>query len=200
MRHTTIPGPASPLFEPSLITNRPDAALSVITVYQDPLTRQWAAELWDRVGRLIGQEGLCRQCWKMSDLTDPRVFTDSVRAAARADVLVVGVRDSVALPINLYVWVDAWMPGRGGRAGALVALIGVSPQPDAQSGRAHAYLETIAQRAGMDFLPRERKLPRHPITMGGVLHFGKRASPPIAWAAGAFGINPRPRLDWRVSE
>jgi hypothetical protein len=56
------------------------------------------------------------------------------------------------------------MPNRvGPDGGALVALIGVPPQPDTQSGRAYAYLESVAKRAGLDYLPNERKLPARPI-------------------------------------
>jgi hypothetical protein len=45
------------------------------------------------------------------------------------------------------------------RPGALVALIGVPAWPDAQAGHAHQHLKAIARRAGLDYLPRETKLP-----------------------------------------
>jgi hypothetical protein len=92
-------------------------------------------------------------------LTNPRVFADAVQAAAEADVLVISVRDAGDWPASLYVWIDSWLPKRAGRGGALVALIGVPGRPDSQSGRAHQYLATVAREAGLDFLPRERKLP-----------------------------------------
>ena len=75
-------------------------------------------------------------------------------------MLVVSVRDAGGMPADLGLWIEAWMPRRAGRAGALVALIGVAPPPDVQSGHARAYLENAARRAGLDFLPRERKLPQ----------------------------------------
>ena len=159
MQRTAILNRMGPSAQMTLASKKTEQAISVVMVYQDPLTRNWAAELWDRVGQLVGQEGVCRQSWKISDLTDARIFTDAVQAAALADVLVVSIRDSGDLPGNLTDWSDAWMPRRAGRAGALVALIGVPPHPDTQSGRAHAYLETVARRTGLDFLPRERKLP-----------------------------------------
>jgi hypothetical protein len=92
---------------------------------------------------------------------------DAVQAAAKADVLVVSIRDAGELPVDLYVWIDAWMPRRTRRPGAMVALIGVPPQPDPQSGRAHKYLEAVSRRVGLDFLPRERKLPEEsPVPSG----------------------------------
>ena len=45
-----------------------EPALNVVIVYQDPLTRHWATDLWDRVGQLIDSGGICRKSWKLSDL------------------------------------------------------------------------------------------------------------------------------------
>jgi hypothetical protein len=133
--------------------------LNVATVYQDPLTRSWAAELWDRVGELISQKSVGRQSWRIDELKDPRVFAEAGQAAAEADVLVISVRDAGEWPASLQVWIDSWLPRRVAREGALVALIGVPGRPDSQSGRAHQYLARVAGEAGLDFLPRERKLP-----------------------------------------
>lgn len=135
-----------------------EQALNVVFIYQDTLTRQWAAELWDRVGKLIDNGGICSKSWNLSDLEGAFVFAEAVRAAAEADVLVISVCDAGDLPRLLQAWIDGWMPRRAGRAGTLVALIGVPTRPDALSGRAHEYLETVARRAGLDFLPRERTL------------------------------------------
>ena len=148
-----------------------ESALNVATVYQDALTRYWATELWDRVGPLIGKGGVCTQSWKISDLTQALAFSNAVHAASEADVLVIAVRDAGALPLFLHVWIDAWMPRRSGLSGALVALIGVSAQPNTQSGHAYQYLQAVARRAGLDFLPRERKLPEEHRTV---------STPPLA--------------------
>jgi len=142
-----------------MLSKESEPALRVTTVYQDPLTRHWAMELWDRVGQLVGQGGICHRSWKIGDLTYAGHLAAAVQAAVEADVLVVSVRDAGELPVDLYAWIDAWMPRRTASAGALVALIGVSPQPDAKSGHAHEYLGAVARRVGLDYLPRERKLP-----------------------------------------
>jgi len=115
---------------------------------------------------------------------------DSVRAAAEADVLVVSVRDTGELSISLYAWIDTWLPLRAGRAGALVALLGVPPRPDAQSGRAHAYLEAVARRTGLDFLPRERKLPEAPFALSIPPKFSQMTSRTMPFAAGASSFAP----------
>ena len=189
--------PADPVAQAS---TAPGPALTVATIYQDPLTRHWATELWGRVGQLIGDEGACCQSWKISDLTDPRVFEDSVRVAAAADVLIISVRDARELPTNLTVWFDALVPRRAGHAGALVALIGVPPQPDAQFGRAHAYLERIARKAGLDYLPRERKLPEQPFALARQAKSDQTANGPAPAVAGSFSGGPRVHLRWALND
>ena len=140
-------------------SKEPEAALNVAVVHEDPLTRYWVDELWGRVGRLIGGGDIHRKTWRISDLVQQGAFADATRAAAKADVLVIAVRDTDELPMILYVWIDAWLPRRAGLSGALVALIGVSAQPATQTGRTHRLLEMVARKAGLDFLPREYKLP-----------------------------------------
>lgn len=159
MQSTTLLNRMAPSAQKASASQKVESALRLTIVYQDPLTRHWAAELWDRVEQLVGQEGVCRQSWKISELANERVFADAVQAAAVADVLVVSVRDAGDLSGELDQWIEAWLPRRAGRAGALVALIGVAPQPDVRSGRSHTFLEIAARRAGLDFLPSERKLP-----------------------------------------
>jgi hypothetical protein len=184
MQRSSVLNPTVWSAQGATVSKDAEPALRVVTVYQDPLTRHWATELWERVGQLISGEDVRRQAWRMSDLTDPGVFAEAVRAAAEADVLVVSVRDTGELPINLLLWTDAWLPGRAGPAGALVALIGVPSQPDAQSGRAYQYLEAVARKAGLDFLPQERKLPDGPLALSSpasrqakIGHTGSRTIP-----------------------
>ena len=155
MQHTSLLNRIVPSEPAARAPNESEPALSVVTVYQDPLTRYWATELWERVGQLIRCGEVCHKTWKISDLRQTAVFSDAVQAAAEADVLVISVRDAEELPPCLYVWIDGWMPRR---AGALVALIGVPAQPDKQCDHASQYLKAVARRTGLDFLPRERKL------------------------------------------
>ena len=136
-----------------------DPALRVVAVYQDPLTRHWAAELWDRVSSLIDSGGISSRWWCLNELSRECVFDEAVQAAAAADVLLIAVRDSGEFPPLLQAWIEGWVSRRAGRTGAMVAVIGVPGSPDAVFGRAHEYLEAIAHQAGLDFLPRERKLP-----------------------------------------
>jgi hypothetical protein len=143
---------------------RAEPILRVVIIYQDPLMRHWAAQMWDGVVLVIGTETIQCKSWKIGDLSDPRVFDDAAEGAAEADVLVISVRDSKEWPMSLQLWVDWWLPRRAGRKGDLVALIGVPVQPEARTGRMFEYLEGVARKARMDFLPRLRQLPQAPPT------------------------------------
>jgi hypothetical protein len=129
-----------------------------VIVYQDEPAQLWAAEMWERVTRLIGNEGIQVHCWAIGDLTHPRVFAGAVEAAAEADVLIISATVAEDLPVNLYVWIDAWLPRRKIDEGALVTLLSVSEESSGASARALAYFQAIAARARMNFLPEERKL------------------------------------------
>ena len=159
MQSTAALNGAGRLVEEVAASRKTRPALSVAAVHQDAVTRGWATEMWARVLEAIGHAGIQFQSWTLGELTAPGSLAEAVRAAAEADVVVVSVRDAGDWPRQLDTWTECWLLGRGGRAGALVALIGVPSQPDPQAGRAHAYLEAVALRAGLDFLPRERKLP-----------------------------------------
>jgi hypothetical protein len=136
--------------------------LGVVSVYEDPVTRDWASELWGRVTQLIGKEGIRFNAWKISELSQPAVFEPAVAQAAAADVLLISLRATDELPPTLYAWAEGWLARRTLSAGALVALIGISEESARHSSQAQQYLRGIAARGRMDFLPRERKLSSEP--------------------------------------
>jgi len=177
-----------------------EQALNVVVVYQDPLTRFWAADLWDRVGQLIESADISRKFWKLSDLASAAAFADAVEAAAVADVLVISIRDGGGLPLLLHDWIDAWMPRRGGRAGALVALIGIPARPDSHSGRTQEHLQAIARQAGLDFLPRERRLPAEFHAKPTLPQMTPATDIPATWPGRGPNRVAGERLDWRTVE
>jgi hypothetical protein len=140
----------------------PDEAaysLSIAGVYQDSVTRYWAMQSCRRATQLAGEESVQDTWYNANSLSDPGIFLDAVRAALVADVIVVSVYAADELPLDLYVWVQAWLPRRRSRAGALTALIGVAEPPDSRFVRTVEYLQAVASRAQLDFIPQERKRP-----------------------------------------
>ena len=148
-----------PADEAAIAPDESAYALNVAGVYQDNVTRDWAMQTCRQATRLAEAERVQDTWYNANTLSDPGIFLDAVRAALMADVIVVSVHAADELPLDLYVWIDAWLPRRPSRAGALAALIGVNEPLDSQSVRTHEYLQAVARKAQLDFIPHKRKRP-----------------------------------------
>jgi len=133
--------------------------LYIAGVYQDRVTRDWAMQNCRRAKQLAGEDRVQNTWYDVHSLGDPGVFQDAVRDALVADVIMVSVYAADELPLDLYVWVQAWLPRRLARGGALTALIGVEAPPNCQFFRTVKYLQAVASKAQMDFNPEERQRP-----------------------------------------
>jgi len=134
-------------------------ALSIAGVYQDNVTWNWAVQMCRPATRLAGEASVRSAWYHVNGLSDPATLLDAVRATLRADVIVISVHAAEELPLELCVWIDAWLSRRPARAGALAALIGVAEQPASQSARTQEYLQAVARKGQLDFVPQERELP-----------------------------------------
>ena len=146
--------------------------LNVALVYQDVPSLKWATQVCDRLAQRVGKESIRRTCWEIGRLSDPGKLEDAVLATTQADVIIVSVYDADELPFALCVWTSIWLPRRAPSAGALVALISLPEQPNAQTFRAQNYLRAVARTARMDFLLRERMLA---VTSHGFFYVEKNA-------------------------
>jgi hypothetical protein len=144
-------------FEVALAPVEAGKALNIAGVYQDSVTRDWATQICRRATRLAEQERVQNSWHDVHSLADPVILLDAVSAALVADVIVVSVYAAEELPLDLYVWVDAWLPRRLLRAGALTALIGVAESPDSQFVRTIEYLQAVAHKAQLNFVPQPLK-------------------------------------------
>jgi hypothetical protein len=162
MKRVKASDPLEPPTDQLEVAVAPDEAaysLNIAGVYQDSVTRDWAMQSCRRATQLVGEESLQNAWYDANSLSDPGIFLDAVRAALVADVIVVSVYAADELPLDVYVWIQAWLPRRRSRAGALTALIGVAEPPDSQFVRTVEYLQAVASRAQLDFIPQERKRP-----------------------------------------
>jgi len=125
-------------------------ALNVAGVYQDSVTRDWGMQFCRRATRLAGEQSIQSAWYDANCLSDPDYLKDAVRATLEADVIVVSVYAAYELPLDLYLWVGAWLPRRPSRSGALTALIGVTEPLNAQI-RTVEYLQAVARTAQLDF-------------------------------------------------
>jgi hypothetical protein len=125
-------------------------ALGVAAVYQDAESQERANRVCDRVIGLIGQECLVSASWRVCDLAQIDVFTGAVKAATRADVIIISIHEAAELPPALSAWIEAWLPRRHQREGALVALVGAGPVSEAGE-RTLSHLEVVARRGALTF-------------------------------------------------
>ena len=129
-------------------------ALTIVGVYQDPLTQSWGVPMCRLATQLAGNEHFRNTWYDAHSLDDIQILTEAVRAALVADLIVVSVHAADELPLGLYVWIDAWLPRRASREGALTALIGADEPQDPRSSRTREYLQAVARKAQLDFIPR----------------------------------------------
>lgn len=143
-------------------TGELEYSLNIAGIYQDMVTREWAVQASGNATQLAGAESLQLKWYDVDSLSDINVFMDAVRTALAADVIMISVHAADELPLNLYAWVAAWLPRRLFRAGALTALVGVVESQDIHSLRTVEYLQAVARRARLDFVPQERRRPITP--------------------------------------
>ena len=107
----------------------------------------------------FGGENVQNTWHSIHSLNDPEVLLEAAHAALAADVIVIAIHAADELPPELCAWIDVWLPRRLARVGALAALIGVAGEPATEAVRTQEYLQAVARRGLLDFLPHERKLP-----------------------------------------
>jgi hypothetical protein len=135
------------------------SGVSIVVVFQDPLTRQWAAEMWERVSHVLWEEGAHLRFWRLDDLVHPLIAEVAIRAAAEANILMVSLRDVALPPPALCVWNEGGLAQRNSPGGLLVSMVGVHPRCADLAPRLEEYLRAIAMRGSLDYLPRQRMLP-----------------------------------------
>jgi hypothetical protein len=159
--------------QPTLLKDRSDAAiriglarmnggyaLNVALVHHDAPTRQRAGQVRDLMAAVVGPDAVRCTEWKIGDLIEPRIFWEGVAALARADVIVVSLREAERLPAVFYLWVNLWLQERCGLPGALVALI-VSPEEASSLAKneTRKYLSAVASQGRLEFFMQECNQP-----------------------------------------
>ncbi|HLH57312.1 MAG TPA: hypothetical protein VKY92_27280 [Verrucomicrobiae bacterium] len=141
-----------------LITGLPTAeyVMNMTVLYDDASSRGAATAIYSKVQSVVGFSALKGTWWKLGDLRHAGVLAGAVSKAIRSDMIVICVRQSEAVPLPFYFWVNAWLPHRLPGVGALVAML-ESPDPaNSEAGRLRKYLRVVARRARMDLLIAER--------------------------------------------
>jgi hypothetical protein len=139
--------------EMTVAPQEPGYRLNIVGVYQDPVTQSWGMPMCRLATQLAGEDFVRNTWYDVHSLSDLGILLAAVRAALIADVIVVSVYAADELPLDLYVWINAWLPRRNSREGAFTALIGADTPQDPQSVRTRDYLQAVACKARLDFIP-----------------------------------------------
>jgi hypothetical protein len=136
-------------------------AVNIALVYQDALTRQWAEQVREQLGEVVGEEAIHCTEWKIGDLEEPRVYSEGVRALARADVIVVSLYEAERFPSVFYLWVNLWLQVRSEFPGALVALVVPGKESRLGANETRRYLHAVAGQGRLELV--ESNQPGRPI-------------------------------------
>jgi len=127
---------------------------SVAVLYEDSATRDHAAMIILHLGQqLADQVRIEASWWRIDYLVDPRVAWEATEEALSAGMVVFALHAGREVPPVLRNWAETWVDSREGEPGAIVGLVGISAAPDNWVSPRHQYLQELAARARMDYLP-----------------------------------------------
>ena len=130
------------------------AKVYVVVAYEDTATRDRAIGVCDGIFAQLGPETDCEiSWWRFSYLCDPTLAAQAADAAAQAGLILFSTHAGAGLPPHVRDWIELWVSRKSTQPSALAALIGMVG--DAQQGLTpiHYYLQSVASRARMDFMP-----------------------------------------------
>ena len=128
------------------------ATWSVVILFEDTNTRQKAVEFCDQLVERFWSRCEFQMTWmSFSALADPAAARDAYPKAHDADVIVFATRPEGPVPDAVTDWVEHCLASRNDREGALAGLID-SPLLTGWAAEKHAWLRSVAHRAGMDYL------------------------------------------------
>lgn len=140
------------------LSRKAQTVINVTFLYEEPDTRSWARDAYERICLEHGAANVRATWWKMNDLTVPGVLAGAVSTAMRADVVLIAATGSEGLPLPFYFWINAWAPHRTQAGGKISAILGAPDETGARTGRVADYLKAVADQTGMEFQLAERSL------------------------------------------
>ena len=141
-----------------LTLNNPDLVpfdnaedLNVVVAYEDWPAAVRARELLRRVGRQCGESGrLIYSMWKFHVLAEPTLRAMAAAEVTSADIVVFSAKDGPNLPNHVKKWINRWLPTKGGRRTAMVALLKSGEPQTWSAGGIQSYLEEVAKAGHME--------------------------------------------------
>src|SRR5262249_2143287 len=122
----------------------------VAVIYEDEHSKNLALNLCNQLHTQFWDDlGFQFSWWHFRFLDDPRLAAFALEEASMADVLLFAVQPVGDIPRLVKGWIDQWLEKRRRSTGALATLAS-AVGPATMRG---SYLERIARRAGLDYLP-----------------------------------------------
>lgn len=129
------------------------ATWSVVILFEDKPAREKAVKFCDQLVERHWASCEFRMTWlSFLALGDPNAARDAGARIRGADIVVFAARPEGHLPSAVVEWVEGWLANRTDREGALAGLIDGGPIPTGWAAQKHAWLRSVAHRAGMDYL------------------------------------------------
>jgi hypothetical protein len=132
-----------------------DYHMNVALVYQNSTTCKRAQVVRDLMVEKAGEDVVQSTEWLISNLVQPSIFTRGIQALAKADAIVIAVRETDRFPGAFYLWVNLWLQIRSGKPGALVALVETFTEESPESMETRRYLHAVASQGGLELLMKE---------------------------------------------
>jgi hypothetical protein len=128
---------------------------SVTVAYEDTDARQRALCLCHHLVRGFWAEiDFDFTWWRFRYLQDPAIAQAAAQATAQAHVVVFSTSSQQAPSPEIMEWIDLWIPQRTVGEGVLLVLTDHADDAELAASPIYAFLQSVAQRAQMDCLPR----------------------------------------------
>ena len=127
---------------------------SVTVLYEDTDVRERAMRVSDHLMRQFWSEiEFDFNWWRFAYLEDEVLASQAASHTMDADALIIAVQNEGDFSPTTRSWLEQAMAGRGVREGAFIALFGGEEGPLCRAAtKKDAFLRSLAQRAGMDYL------------------------------------------------
>ena len=175
------------------------AKVSGVVAYEDTATRDRAISVRDGMFAQLGPETDCEiSWWRFSYLRDPILAAQAAAAAAQAGLILFSTHAGAGLPPHVRDWIELWVPRKSTQPSVLAALIGMLG--DAHQGLTpiHYYLQSVANRARMDFMP-HAAVPLSVAHSGGGAMASKADESPVQTREGLYEPE-HPTSHWGLNE
>jgi hypothetical protein len=132
--------------------------LAVSAVHEDSATGARANEFCEALFTSLGRKcEFNKEMWLLTELRTAQLRAIAAKEAASADLVIISVHHSEALPDEVRSWIGLWLKQRSNRSAVLLALF--DPLYMGTSSSMQAFLGDVARRGKMEFVARSEEKP-----------------------------------------